>query len=163
MVSFNYSNDASIAFARNASDMLGKSYWYLCNPLDVEITMSDKKYSISIPEGFLTDGASVPRIFWSICPKWDNSHHAVILHDYLCEYGIAHVDGVATVIDRSHANYLFLQALKFDGLSKIKCSMMYAAVRLYANINGITSPKLNELKLKFEDEIRLNLKKEYYK
>ena len=40
----------------------------------------------TVPAGYITDGASVPRIFWSIFPPYKPEYFtAVIVHDYLCE------------------------------------------------------------------------------
>lgn len=162
MMAFMYSNDGHVSYARNASLLLEKDYWYLKEELKVDITMNDDLYEVVIPEGYLTDGATVPRILWSICPKWDQSHKAVILHDYLCEYGVIRKNGEMVKIDRERIDLLFLEAMRFEGVSQIKHSMMYAAVRLHVNINGHKYAKVNRLKLQLEDEIRVNLKEKYY-
>lgn len=39
--------------------------------------------SIVIPAGFVTDGASVPRLFWNIIPPWGQYGRAAVVHDYL--------------------------------------------------------------------------------
>lgn len=40
---------------------------------------------IIIPAGFTTDGASVPRLLWSIIPPHGLAFNASVLHDYLYE------------------------------------------------------------------------------
>lgn len=162
MLAFSYSNDASVAFARNASEMLGGDHWYLKDTLKIDILIGDDFHEITIPQGYLTDGASVPRVLWGICPKWDRSHRAVILHDYLCEYGVVVVNGKRTIYTRQQTDILFLHALKFEGLTKFRYSLMYAAVRAHANSHGLAEPRYNSIKLQFEDEIRLNLTERYY-
>ena len=163
MVGFSYSNDGFVSYADDASLLLEKDYWYLKHPLKVDITMGDDFYEIHIPKGYLTDGASVPRILWSIWPKWDKSHKAVILHDYLCEYGIVTINGKPTQISREEIDKIFLLALKYGGLSKLKYSIMYGAVRTHATIKGGRFVKLNKTKLQLEDELRLKLNDECYK
>lgn len=163
MIGFSYSNDGFVSYAGNASLMLEKDYWYLKYPLKVDITMGDDFYEIHIPKGYLTDGASVPRILWSICPKWDKSHKAVILHDYLCEYRIATINGIPTQISREEADKIFLLALKYEGLSKLKYSLMYCAVRTQATIKGGRFVELNKVKLQLEDELRIQLNDKCYK
>ena len=41
---------------------------------------------IQVPIGFMTNGANIPRVFWSVIPpnKTDNLP-AVVVHDYLCK------------------------------------------------------------------------------
>ena len=163
MLAFSYSNDGFVAYAGSASLMLEKDYWYLKNALKVDITIGDDLYEIKIPKGYLTDGASVPRILWSICPKWDRSHRAVILHDYLCEYRIVTINGSPTQISREEVDRLFLFALKCEGLTKLKYSLMYGAVRTQASVRGSRFIEINKVKLQLEDEIRLELKDICYK
>lgn len=38
---------------------------------------------VSVPEGFVTDFASVPRIFWTVLPRDGRYAYAAVLHDYL--------------------------------------------------------------------------------
>ena len=38
---------------------------------------------IVVPEGFVTDFASVPRVFWDIAPPWGWYAAAAVVHDYL--------------------------------------------------------------------------------
>lgn len=163
MVGFSYSNDGFVSYADDASLLLEKDYWYLKYPLKVDITMGSNFYEIKIPKGYLTDGASVPRILWSICPRWDKSHKAVILHDYLCEYRIVTINGSPTQISREEADKIFLLALKDEGLSKLKYSLMYGAVRTQATIKGGRFVELNKVKLQLEDELRIQLNDSCYK
>lgn len=45
-----------------------------------------KKGSILVPAGYITNGADIPRIFWSIYPPNSPAYlSAVVIHDYLCE------------------------------------------------------------------------------
>ena len=40
----------------------------------------------TVPAGYRTDGATVPRFFWRICPPWTGNYRkAVVLHDWLCD------------------------------------------------------------------------------
>lgn len=53
----------------------------VCNEgLWLELTNGDL---ILIPEGFITDMASVPRSLWSFVSPWGRDELAFILHDYL--------------------------------------------------------------------------------
>ena len=54
------------------------------NP-DVEVTIQQYEYKgIVVPEGFESDGASTPRIFWAIIPPFKRVKKAAFIHDYLC-------------------------------------------------------------------------------
>ncbi len=41
--------------------------------------------TITVPEGFTTDLASVPRLFWSLLPPTGVYERSAVLHDWLCE------------------------------------------------------------------------------
>ncbi len=79
---------------------------------------------IEIPAGYQTNGADIPRIFWSIVPPNKPKYQsAIILHDYLCdkeEYKKA---------DRLMKQVLF----EIDGQNIITVGMSLA-VKLYHKI-----------------------------
>ncbi|MBE3030102.1 DUF1353 domain-containing protein [Campylobacter sp. RM9344] len=49
--------------------------------------VEDYAYGIvTIPKGYRTNGANVPRIFWSIFPPNSPEYlSAIVVHDYLCD------------------------------------------------------------------------------
>lgn len=51
----------------------------------------------TIPKGFKTDLASVPRIFWSVFPPFGRYAEPAVIHDWACEN-----------FDRPTANRVFL-------------------------------------------------------
>ena len=51
-------------------------------------TAVDIKYKdVTVPKGFITNGASIPRILWNfIPPNKSDVIPAIIVHDYLCSF-----------------------------------------------------------------------------
>lgn len=83
-----------------------------------------------IPEGFVTDFASVPRWLWSIIPPYGIAANASVLHDYryiFCELG----QELGSHHARIRADKLFLGDLLQDGIPKWQAWAMYRAVRLF--------------------------------
>jgi hypothetical protein len=39
---------------------------------------------IVVPTGFITDGPSIPQIFWNILPVWGSWSRAGVIHDFVC-------------------------------------------------------------------------------
>jgi hypothetical protein len=76
---------------------------------------------IIVPAGFVTDLASIPRIFQSLIPKIGKHALPAIVHDYLCR-----LDG----FDRRLADRIFLEAMKERGVNRIRRRLMYWAVAL---------------------------------
>ena len=78
-----------------------------------------------VPAGFESDGASVPRLFWTmVCPPLD--HHAVragVAHDYI--YREQPPDWT-----RKEADKMFLCFLIEDGLPPLQARLAYWGVRL---------------------------------
>lgn len=80
---------------------------------------------LEVPKGFITDGASVPRIFWSILYPFGSYFPAALVHDYL--YSKASDDLRVT---RAEADKIFLQAMKDVGVGWLTRRTIYRAVRL---------------------------------
>lgn len=54
----------------------------LLTEFDYEIGQLGSGRIIRVPCGFITDFASVPRIFWNILPPWGRYGKAAVLHDW---------------------------------------------------------------------------------
>jgi len=93
-----------------------------------------------IPRGWVTDGASIPRIFWSIIghPFLSIYRDAALRHDVQYELGVVARD----LIDQQ-----FLRDLKTAGMGILKRTMMYSAVRLAGGQHYNTGENLSLLGL----------------
>ena len=97
----------------------GTLYWTLLAPL-LYVTNNGERFVI--PEGFNTDGATVPRIFWPIFPPMWKYSKAAVLHDYLI------VSGLKTFPE---ANELFKEAMESLDVNGFQIYCMYKAVCIY--------------------------------
>lgn len=88
---------------------LTDSKWALT--CDLQYQSDLLKCVVTIPSGFITDLASVPRVP-ILFPLWgDRAHYESVVHDYLyC------VDSIPTVSE-SDANSVFLEAMEVRGKS----------------------------------------------
>ena len=82
---------------------IGSRDWVLMAPL-VYYTVD---WAIEVPSGFLTDLASIPRVFWPLVPVNGRHRAAAILHDYLY---------VTQPCTRAEADALFLEAMHAGGV-----------------------------------------------
>src|SRR5258708_33483224 len=57
-------------------------YYYLKDKLEWR-SDADPSIRITVPVGFVTDLASVPRVFWSLLPPAARYSYPAIIHDYL--------------------------------------------------------------------------------
>jgi hypothetical protein len=83
--------------------------------------------TIRIPKGFHTDGASVPRIFWSLLDPWSNFFSSAIVHDFLYSKDS---DFFFPLTDRKEADRIFLEAMYNAGVSWLTRHTVHSAVRL---------------------------------
>jgi hypothetical protein len=75
----------------------------------------------TIPIGFETDFASVPKSLWNILPPLGRHNKAALLHDYLYDNRIG---------NRSSADWLFLQVMIESRVNLLAAITMYLGVRI---------------------------------
>ena len=80
---------------------------------------------ITVPTGFRTDGASIPRVFWSILGPHGSYFGAAIVHDFLYSKASNH----HWLMTRADADKIFLEAMYNAGVGFHR-NIIYAAVRL---------------------------------
>lgn len=81
---------------------------------------------ITVPEGFETDAASVPRWAWSIFPPTGKYLEAAIIHDWL--YSSQKIGG--EWITRKEADQIFYEAMTELDIKLWRRWLIYRAVRL---------------------------------
>lgn len=84
---------------------------------------------VTIPTGFETDGASIPKIFWSIIYPFGPYFPAALLHDYLYS---KKSDG-RFIVDREHADLLFLEAMFNIGVPWKTRHLIHYSVRIFGS------------------------------
>lgn len=79
---------------------------------------------IEVPAGTLTDGASVPRIFWNLLGPYGDYFRSAVIHDYL-------YSPMNDEFTRWEADQIFLEAMYNDGVPWYRRNTIYAAVRAF--------------------------------
>lgn len=79
---------------------------------------------IIVPASYKTNGANVPRVFWSIFPPNSPEYlSATLVHDYLCEQK-----------EFKKADEYLKEMMVELGCSKLKVWIFYTACRIYHKI-----------------------------
>lgn len=91
--------------------------WALLAPLVWEL---DNKQRLEVPEGFITDLASIPRIFQNILSVTGKSRRAAVGHDYLYS---AHIG------TRQEADDFLRLALIAEGMNSVTARIYWLGVR----------------------------------
>jgi hypothetical protein len=93
---------------------------------------------ITIPAGFSTDLASVPRIFWPVISPTGAWERACVLHDHLCvELARCHRHGGEPQVNAVDTDGLFRRVMREDEhVPNVTAWIMYAGVRWGALFNS---------------------------
>lgn len=84
---------------------------------------------VTVPKGMITDGATVPRIFWSLFPPYYKYFPAAIVHDYM--YLLA-IRGIG---DKKDADELFKLNMQRCGCTTKYWAPMYGFVKVFGRPN----------------------------
>lgn len=151
----NFVAQLGIVYSNHASNTLGKDHWVVKKEFRYYID-GDKNKVVIVPRGFLTDGATVPRLLWGIIPPWGKYGQAVVLHDYLCEFAGFWNYGQWETIRREDADLTFKSALKELGVNSLTSHLMYGAVSLFTKFAKFRGKsKIHKTKRELELELVL--------
>lgn len=92
---------------------------------------------ITVPIGFLTDGASIPRVFWSILAPYGEYFAAAIIHDFL--YSLDD----NTQFTRKEADLILKEGMYNLGVSWIKRGLIYRAVQVFGGSSYKSPTRFN--------------------
>jgi uncharacterized protein DUF1353 len=96
--------------------------WKLLSPFKYHVGSLSSAEVISVPSGFVTDFASVPRILWAIIPPWGNYGKAAVIHDYCYS---------RELYSRQRSDEIFLEGMEVLKVPHWKRKLMYYMVRVY--------------------------------
>ena len=109
--------------------------WVLREEFSYDIGSKGSGNSIVVPFGFVTDFASVPRIFWGIYPKWGKYGNAAVVHDYL--YWVQRYS-------RKETDNIFLEGMEVLKVSVFDRKTIYNSVRLFGDLAWKKNQKRKE-------------------
>ncbi len=95
--------------------------WVIRKEFSFYIGKKEDNDLITVPPGFITDFASIPRMFWKILPKWGKYGNAAVIHDYLY---------ATKEKSRKKSDKIFLEGMMVLNVPAWKRYAMYYAVRL---------------------------------
>lgn len=100
---------------------IGKNQWAVLNDFRYH---SPKYMTITVPKGFVSDGASIPSVLWGIIGSpWSGRFpSAAIIHDYLY---------FSQRFTRAQSDEIFLEGMQLLGVNLFKRRLMFAAVRVF--------------------------------
>ncbi len=102
------------------TEKIGRRRWKVLTPFSWPIGDD----IVEVPENFISDGASIPRLFWVIIgpPMGGLYDQSAVFHDYLYNQEL---------YTRRRADREFLISMRSEGVSWIKRIVMHRAVRTF--------------------------------
>lgn len=88
----------------------------------------ERHQAVTVPPGFVTDFASIPRIFWSVLRPDGEYAYAAVVHDYLYW---------TQTRSREEADHIFKMAMEDFEIGVSKADVIYNAVRLGGQERGL--------------------------
>ena len=102
-----------------------------------DFTYMGQRDAFTVPKGFTTDFASVPRPFTWLLPRYGKWTHAAVLHDWLWEECRRQRSGgtCGTPLSFYDADGIFVRAMRELGVPFMRRWTMWAAVRWAAVVH----------------------------
>lgn len=110
-------------------------FYYLTKPISwiPNATQTKRVNPVVVPKGFVTDFASIPRVFWSTLRPDGEYAYAAIIHDYL--YWVQ-------AESREDADLVFKLGMENLGVGAAKISLIYNAVRIFGSLSWDENERL---------------------
>ena len=128
-------------------ERINENVWMLLE----DFTLAIDKHIITVKKGFDFDGASIPKLLWSIYGSPLNGNYVVasLIHDGLY---------ASQKVSKSIADKIFLDVMKQSNVGYIKRTSMYLAVKMFG---GKDWKEASKYKDEYINYVVVNTKKTY--
>jgi hypothetical protein len=114
-----------------AEQLDGGYRWRIHQSFTYRIGDANSPHLVRVPEGFITDFASIPRGLWNLWPPAAGKHSkAAVVHDVCYVRGYIESDLKHKKITRKDADDIFKEALDVAGCSWFTRQALYWGVRV---------------------------------
>jgi len=149
-----FSAEMSVRYDKEASAKLGADHWRVMDDFSFYVGEENSGQRVYVPAGYLTDGASVPRLFWNIIPPWGAYGQAAVVHDIVCEYLSITKNGLPVAVTRAQCDDILSQAMAALEVPWATRTAITACVAGYRMISGVSQPSTTPLKRALEAQWR---------
>ena len=108
------------------------SSWYLRHPFGYDVGEKGSGDTVEVPVGYMTDFASVPRLFWILFPRWGKYGNAAVIHDFLYWEQSS---------SRRETDRIFLEAMGVLNVGTVTRYTLYGAVRAFGWLPWLLSKR----------------------
>lgn len=111
-------------------ELIDGRFWRLLDTFEYYFFEGDKKHVIKVPEGYVTDFASIPRIFHSVLEPRDLFNKASVVHDFLCD-----TNGYCGKYNKEQVDKIYLDAQLVLGINPTKANIFYKFASWFGTID----------------------------
>lgn len=112
-------------------DYIDGHSWQVVDGFTYRLGSPDGKEYVSIPAGFVTDFASVPRVLKVVWPspggKWDKP---AVVHDFIYRFGFVESADGERRVTRDEGDNIFKEAMGAAGVGWMAKACLYRGVRI---------------------------------
>ena len=149
-----------VLYNEELTNLMKKQYWTVQENYCFFLGDKFSDRWVVVPKGYGTDGATVPPAATFVLPVWGEHGAAVILHDWLCEYGyVWHKDKDGTMfknfLTRDQIDQIFIEALKVIGADNFTINAVNAAFLIHRATAKPPVPNLDTRKQAWELNYRI--------
>ncbi len=102
---------------------IGSRMWRVDREFEYYVGHESSVEVVTVPKGFETDFASVPRLFWMLVPPDGKYTQAAVLHDFILS---------TNLYPQKKADRIFLEAMAVLRVPTWKRMLMYWSVRIWS-------------------------------
>lgn len=113
-------------YASEASKILDGAYYWI-DPGFTFYSSHDESEVVEIQKGYLSDGASVPKVLKWLIPAWGKHGQCAVVHDRLCETWATN----KRKLNRKEVDEIFFDALKVAKVNVARRKLIEYGVTLY--------------------------------
>lgn len=96
--------------------------WVLMEPFSYDVGHESSGDTVHVPPKFMTDFASVPRLFWIVFPQWGKYGNAAVIHDW---------GYWSKERSKEKTDLLFLEGMKVLGVGAFTRNVLYLGVHVF--------------------------------
>jgi len=105
-------------------------HWKIIEPFTYRVGSANSDVFVTVPRGFVTDFASIPRGLWNLWPPAAGKHaKASVVHDVLYKRGFVEVGQSRRTIERDEADAIFKEAMEVSGVGWFSRHALWLGVR----------------------------------
>jgi hypothetical protein len=140
-----FSGEEALVYNHELSEQAGKDLWNTIPGFRYYLGKENSNEYVDVETGFVTDGATIPRILWWLLPPIGEYSQCTTLHDKLCTtyYYIRFVDGVEVkvALTRKQIDEILKESMDVKKVTWWKKKAIMAGVNLHRILRNPTAPK----------------------